>query len=113
MGKFKTAGFWMLVGGNVVSVAACFLPFAEVAFWKLPYIEGDGMLVSALNIIALVLAFVLPKFAFIPNIVSMLLVCLTFVNCFNEGVIGVLAIGAYLVLIANVVALIGGVKDKK
>lgn len=111
--KFKKASFWMLIGGNVLSIIACFLPFVEVLFLSKPYIDGEGKFVLALNVIAIVLAFVKIKFAFIPNIVSMSLVCLTFVDCINEGMIEFLAIGAYLVVIANTVALFGGVKDKK
>ncbi len=111
--KFKKSSFWMLIGGNVLSCIACFLPFASVAFWSMPYIDGEGKYVLALNVVALVLAFVKPKFAFIPNIVSMSLVCITFVSCINEGYVEFLAIGAYLVVISNVVALFGGVKDKK
>lgn len=114
MGKrMKNPGFWMLIGGNVLSVIACFLPFVDVAFLSVPYIDGEGRFVLIMNVIAIVLTFVKMKYAFIPNIISMSLVCLTFVDCFNEGMFEILAIGAYLVLAGNVVALCGGVKDKK
>lgn len=110
---FKKSSFWMLIGGNVLSVIACFLPFVDVAFLSVPYIDGEGRFVLIMNVIAIVLTFVKMKYAFIPNIISMSLICLTFVDCFNEGMFEILAIGAYLVLAGNVVALCGGVKDKK
>ena len=103
----------MIIGGNVVSAIACFLSFVDVGFMSVPYIDGEGRFVLMMNVIAIVLAFVMMKYAFIPNIISMSLVCLTFVDCFNEGMFEILAIGAYLVLAGNVVALCGGVKDKK
>lgn len=103
----------MIIGGNVLSAIACFLPYVDAVFMSVPYIDGEGTFVLVMNVIAVVLAFVKMKFAFIPNTVSMLLVCLTFVDCINEGLLSFLTIGAYMVVIGNTVALFGGVKDKK
>lgn len=111
--RIKKSSFWMLIGGNVVSVIACFLPFISLPFVSMPYTETDGTLVLILNGIAILWALVSMKYVFILNAVSMFMVCLSVVECINKGLFEFLGIGAYLVLIANVVALIGGIKDKK
>lgn len=110
--KFKAAGFWMLIGGNALSIIACFLPFVDYVIASAVYIDGEGVFILALNVVAIVMAFVKPRFAFIPNIVSTAWVCITFVDWINAGGLQLLEIGAYLVLAGNIIALFGGVKDK-
>jgi len=110
--KFKAAGFWMLIGGNALSIIACFLPFVDYVIASAVYIDGEGVFILVLNAVAIVMAFVKPRFAFIPNIVSTAWVCITFVDWINAGGLQLLEIGAYLVLAGNIIALFGGVKDK-
>ena len=112
MGKFKTAGFWMLILGNVLSIIGCFLPFAKVWFISVPYIEGDGMIVLALNIIGIVIALIKTKIAFIANILALVVTAVGVVNM-AELSFELLSTGAYLIIIANVVAFIGSFVYKK
>ncbi len=112
MGKFKTAGFWMLMLGNVLSIIGCFLPFAKVLFFSVPYIEGDGMIVLALNIIGIIITLIKSKIAFIANILALVVTAVSVVNM-AELSLDLLSTGAYLIIIANIVAIIGSFKSKK
>ena len=113
MGKrMKNPGFWMLLLGNVFSIIGCYLPFAKVFFVSIAYIEGDGMIVLAANVVGIFLAFVLPRFAFAANILALIVTAVGFTEIADLS-FKLLGAGAYLIIIANVVAFIGSFVYKK
>lgn len=109
---FKKPSILMLLGGNVLSIIGCFLPFVSVFGFSVAYIEGDGVFVLILCAIGIALTFFKPKFAFIPNILALLV---TFIGISGAAdfSLSILGIGAYLIIIANAVAIAGGVMAMK
>ncbi len=110
--RVKNPGFWMLLLGNVFSIIGCYLPFATVFFVSIAYIEGDGMIVLAANVVGIFLTFVLPKFAFTANILALVVTAVGFTDIADLS-FEFLGVGAYLIIIANVVAFIGSFVYKK
>ena len=110
--RVKNPGFWMLLLGNVFSIIGCYLPFVTIWFVSVPYIEGDGMIVLAANAVGIFLAFILPRFAFIANMLALVVTAVGFTDIADMS-FELLGAGAYLIIIANVVAFIGSFVYKK
>lgn len=114
--NIKKPSMLILLGGNLLAIIGCLLPFVSVSFlgvdMNVSYMEGDGKIVFALCVVSMVLAFVKLKFAFVPNIIALLV---TFVGIANTAELSLefLGIGAYIIVIANVVAILGCFKAKK
>ena len=102
----------MLLGANLLSIIGCFLPFISFLGESFPFIEGDGVFVLILCIISIILTFKKAILAFIPNIIALVI---TFISIFNvaEFSLDFLAIGAYIIVIANIVAIVGSLLSKK
>lgn len=102
----------MLLGGNALSIIGCFLPFVTLWGFSESYISGDGIFVLILCIVSIVLAFFKVKFAFIANALALLI---TFIGISSAAQfsLDLLGIGAYVIVIANIVAIIGSIKTGK
>ena len=110
--NFKDPGTLMVFIGNVLAIIGCFMPF--ISFWGVTvnYIEGDGRIVLVLSIISIVLAFFKTKIAFIPNILS-LIVCFVDISALESFSLDFLGTGAYVIIIACIVSIIGSIISKK
>ncbi len=112
MNNAKSTSMLMLLGGNIFSIIGCFLPFLTVFGFSVSYIKGDGVFVVILCAVSILLAFIKTKFAFIANILALIV---TFVAIFQAAdfSLEILGAGAYIIVIANIVAIIGGLKARK
>jgi len=109
---FKDPGTLMLLIGNIVAIVGCFLPFVSLWGFSASYIEGDGIFVLILCLVSIALAFFKANFAFIANIVALVITFIAIANAASFS-LEVLGIGAYAIIIANIVAIIGSIKAKK
>jgi len=112
MDNLKKPSMLMLLGGNILSIIGCFLPFVSMWGFSTSYIEGDGVIVLVLCAVSIVLAFVKAKFAFIANAIA-LIVTFIGVSQAAEFSLDLLGVGAYVIIIANIVAIIGSIKSAK
>lgn len=112
--RFKSPGFWMLVGGNIAYIIGCFLPLFGGPLSFASFFDLGGKYVLILNVIALLWAYWEPKYALLLNILSTFIVSFILVFSFKGSFVFFSRdIGNYLVLIGNIVAVIGGIKDKR
>ncbi len=102
----------MLLGGNILAIIGCFLPFVSVWGFSVPFIDGDGKIVVVACIVSIVLAFIKAKLASIANIIALIVVVVDIANA-GDLALDLLAIGAYVIIIANIIAIIGSIKSKK
>ena len=101
----------LLLGGNVLSIIGCFLPFVSVFGYDYPYIKGDGIIVLVLCIVSMVLAFLnKAKISCVANVLA-LIVTFMGISKLAEISLEFLGVGAYLIIIANIVAIVGSVKS--
>lgn len=110
--NFKDPGTLMLFIGNIVAIIGCFLPFISVFGQSVNYIEGDGVIVIVLSIVSMVLGLFKAKLAFIPAILS-LVVCFFDLSALESYALDLMGIGAWLIIIANIVVIIGSLISKK
>lgn len=108
----KEPSILMILGGNVLAIIGCFLPFVSIFGFGVSYFEGDGKIVAVLCVVGIILALVKAKIAWVTNVIALIV---TFVAIFRTASMSLelLGIGAYIVVIANIVAIIGSIKAKK
>ena len=111
---FKSANYWMIFLGNILSLIGCLLPFESVRDYSLFELSagGGGAVIIAI-IVCVVFTFVKPMVVFIPSIVSVSLYGLLFMAIIADGLWDALHVGAYLVLVASIAALVGAVRFRK
>lgn len=104
----------MIIIGAIAMCIACFMPFAKVSMLgasaSVPYTDGDGIMIIILAIVAVILAVLnLQKFSLVPTIIA-LIVTLYDVSHISERSerLASPAIGAYLVIIGAIIAVVGG-----
>ncbi len=108
-------GKLMVLIGSVVAIVGCFLPFASVSAFgfstSVSFIEGDGVFVLIFSIVSIVLAFIKTKFCWIANVLALLVTIYDSFNIITELSFGSLAIGAYAIIIASIVSIVGSLKS--
>lgn len=111
----NNTGKLMVLIGSVVAIVGCFLPFASISILgfseSISFIEGDGVFVLVLSIVSIILAFFKTKLCWIANGLALLV---TLYDCFNiatEMSISLLSFGAYAIIIASIVAIVGSFKS--
>lgn len=92
---------------NIVAVIGCFLPFASLFGYGVNFIEGDGVFVVVLSIVAVLVALFKPKFAFIPNAISLFVPIYDITQA--PGMSDFLDIGAYMIIAGTAVAIIASI----
>lgn len=106
----------MILIGSVVAIIGCFLPFASVSMFgvsaSVSYMEGDGVIVLVLSIVAIALAFFKTKLAFIASGLGLIVTLYDSFKIVTEMSFDVLGLGAYIIIIASIVAIVGSVKSK-
>lgn len=104
----------LVIIGSILMFVACFMPFYSVSALgyseSFTYKEGDGVITIILAIIAIVLAVLnLQKFSLIPVMINLVMVVydLSQVSDASYGM-GHTGMGASVLIISTVIALIGG-----
>lgn len=113
---FKNKNYLMVLIGNLLAFVGCFVPFVSIWGNTVNLIEltaGGGSAVIIVIIVCVVYTFVKPAVVFIPCIISVCIYGANFITLITEGVMDALSIGAYLILVATVVALVGALKLRK
>ncbi len=113
---FKSANYWMIFLGNLLAFIGCLLPFVSAGRRSASLFElsvgGGGAVIIAI-IVCVVFTFVKPMVVFIPCIVSISIYGLLFMALIAEELLEALSVGAYTILIASIVALVGAVRFRK
>jgi len=108
----------MVIIGSILGVIGCFLPFATVSLLgfsqSITFMEGDGIIVLILSIVAIVLAVLkLERFSFIPSGIALLVTLYDSMNMASVASesygVASMAIGAYVVILAIAVAVVGSI----
>ena len=113
---FKNKFYLMVLIGNLLAFIGCFLPFVSIWGSQVNLIEltaGGGSAVIVVIIVSVVYTFLKPSVVFVPCIISVCIYGANFITLITEGVMDALSIGAYLILVATVVALVGALKLRK
>ena len=113
---FKSANYWMIFLGNLLSLIGCLLPFVSAGSRSASLFElsvGGGGAVIISIIVCVVFTFVKPMVVFIPCIVTVSIYGLLFIGLIAEELLEALSVGAYTILIASIVALVGAVRFRK
>lgn len=105
----KTHAKLAIIIGNILTCIGCFLPFISLFNLSMSFIEGDGILVVILSVVAIIIALFKPKFAFIPNALSLFITIHDMINIADISSTRMLAIGAYVILIGTIVAIVGSI----
>ena len=105
----------IIVIGCVMVILGCVLPFYTVNYMgvtaSVKYIEVDGIIVCICAIVAAILAFLkLKKVAIVPSAIGLVLTVVELIAAQDAiGALGSLNIGAYLVVLGAIVAVVGSV----
>lgn len=108
----KRPSMLLILGGNLLTIIGCFLPFVSLLGMSTNYFAGDGKIVVVLCIAAIVIALFQPKFAFIADAVALLI---TFIAVSRTASLSLdlLGIGAYIIILATIAAIVGSVMEFK
>lgn len=103
----NTAKLIILIG-NIAAIIGCFMPFMAVWGFSVDYFEGDGAIVVGLSVVAIIIALIKPKFAFIPNALSLFIPIydISQMDSFSRQFLDT---GAYVVIIGTAVAIIASI----
>lgn len=113
---FKNRNYLMVLIGNLLAFIGCFMPFVSifgstVSLMELT-VEGGSAIIIAI-IVCIVFTFVKPLAVYIPCIISVCIYGANFMSLIAEDLLETLHIGAYLILVASIVALVGALKLRK
>ena len=103
--------------GSILMIVGSFLPFANVGFFSVNYIDGDGVIVLVLAIISLVLMFVKHRgFSIITTLSALFVVIYDVINMYDvsEDTIFTPSIGGapIAIILGVIMALIGATSSR-
>lgn len=113
--KQHTISLLIIVIGCAMVILGCVLPFYSIDYLdvtkSIKYIEGDGIIVCICAIVAAILAFLkLKKAAIVPSGIELVVTVVELLAMQDVlGDLGRLNIGAYLVVLGAIVAVVGSV----
>lgn len=113
---FKDGNYLMVLIGNLLAFIGCFIPFVSIFGSTISLMEltvGGGSAIIIAIIVCIVFTFVKPLAVYIPCIISVCIYGANFMSLIAEDLLETLHIGAYLILVATVVALVGALKLRK
>lgn len=113
---FKNRNYLMILIGNLLAFIGCFVPFVSIFGSTISLMEltvGGGSAIIVAIIVCIVFTFVKPLVVYIPCIISVCIYGANFMSLIAEDLLETLHIGAYLILVATVVALVGALKFRK
>lgn len=113
---FKNRNYLMVLIGNLLAFIGCFVPFVTIFGSSISLMEltvGGGSAIIIAIIVCIVFTFVKPFVVYIPCIISVCIYGANFMSLIAEDLLETLHIGAYLILVATVVALVGALKFRK
>ncbi len=113
---FKNRNYLMVLIGNILAFIGCFIPFVSIFGSTISLMEltvGGGSAIIIAIIVCIVFTFVKPLVVYIPCIISVCIYGANFMSLIAEGLLETLHIGAYFILVATVVALVGALKLRK